>query len=78
MSEFSGQVTHVERAPIQLWLIPLRGPRSGGLLLKQRNPAGDRSVLVRDVLGDRELSGVRRAYWDAEEGALRIPLEQEM
>ncbi|EUA52038.1 hypothetical protein I552_2985 [Mycobacterium xenopi 3993] len=22
----------------ELWLLPLRGPRSGGLLLKQRNP----------------------------------------
>ncbi|WP_348731114.1 hydrogenase maturation protease, partial [uncultured Mycolicibacterium sp.] len=32
------------------WLIPLRGPRSGGLLLKQRNPAGDRSVLVSELL----------------------------
>lgn len=62
----------------QLWLIPLRGPRSGGLLLKQRNPAGDRSVLVHEVLGDRKLSGARRAHWDAAEGALRIPLEQEM
>ena len=31
--------------------IPLRGPSSGGLLLKQRNPAGDRAVLVREVLG---------------------------
>ncbi len=49
-----------------LWLIPLRGPpRSGGLLLKQRNPpAGDRSLLVREVLADRPpVTGDRKAFW---------------
>ncbi len=59
----------------QLWLYPLRGPSSGGLLLKQRNPAGDRSALVREVLGDRFSSGVRTAFWDDEHKVLRIPLE---
>ncbi len=65
-----------------LWLIPLRGPRSGGLLLKQRNPAGDRSVLITEVLRDQVdgpvakpcLSGSRRAFWDDDKSALRIPL----
>lgn len=57
------------------WLIPLRGPRSGGLLLKQRNPAGDRSVLIRDVLADHTGTGVRRAVWDDDRGALRVPLD---
>jgi hydrogenase maturation protease len=60
----------------ELWLMPLRGPRSGGLLLKQRTPAGDRAVLVREVLDDATPDGVRRASWDAAQGALRIPLEQ--
>ncbi|WP_233151369.1 hydrogenase maturation protease [Mycobacterium lehmannii] len=60
----------------ELWLLPLRGPRSGGLLLKQRNPAGDRAVLVREILRDVIPTGERRAYWDDEHGALRIPLEQ--
>lgn len=55
-------------------LIPLRGPRSGGLLLKQRNPAGDRSVLVHEVLSGRTPVGVQPAYWDDERGALRVPL----
>ncbi len=58
-----------------LWLIPLRGPRSGGLLLKQRNPAGDRSALVHEVLYGRIPVGTRGAFWDDERGALRIPLE---
>lgn len=59
----------------ELWLLPLRGPRSGGLLLKQRNPAGDRAVLVREILHDVIPVGVCRASWDADHGALRIPLE---
>lgn len=58
----------------ELWLFPLRGPSSGGLLLKQRNPAGDRVVLVREVLGDGFPAGVRTAFWDDEHKALRIPL----
>jgi hypothetical protein len=61
----------------QLWLLPLRGPRNGGLLLKQRNAAGDRAVLVREVLCDVIPTGLRRAFWDADHGALRIPLGQQ-
>ena len=59
-----------------LWLIPLRGPRSGGLLLKQRNPAGDRTILVREVLADCIPDGVREAFWDDAQKALRIPLDR--
>ncbi len=59
----------------QLWLFPLRGPSSGGLLLKQRNPAGDRTVLLREVLGDGFPAGIRAAFWDDEHKALRIPLQ---
>ena len=59
-----------------LWLIPLRGPRSGGLQLKQRNPAGDRTTLVREVLQDRIPEGVREAFWDDAHKALRIPLDR--
>jgi hydrogenase maturation protease len=60
----------------QLWLLPLRGPRNGGLLLKQRNPAGDRALLVRELLADVIPTGVRQAFWDEDQGALRIPLER--
>ena len=56
------------------WLIPLRGPRSGGLLLKQRNPAGDRSVLVSELLRETSLQGVFQAFWDDDHAALRIPV----
>ena len=58
----------------ELWLFPLRGPSSGGLLLKQRNPAGDRAVLVHEVLGDGFRPGVHAAFWDDAHKALRIPL----
>jgi hydrogenase maturation protease len=60
----------------QLWLLPLRGPRSGGLLLKQRTAAGDRALLVRELLDDVIPAGARRAFWDDDHGALRIPLGQ--
>jgi len=63
----------------ELWMFPLRGPSSGGLLLKQRNPAGDRAVLIHEVLihqgfADGFPVGVRAAFWDDEHKALRIPL----
>lgn len=60
----------------EFWLIPLRGPRSGGLLLKQRTPAGDRCVLVSEVLRNAPLQGVFRGCWDDEHTALRIPVAQ--
>lgn len=58
----------------ELWLYPLRGPSSGGLLLKQRNPAGDRAVLIHEVLADGVPVGVRAAFWDDEHKALRVAL----
>ncbi len=60
---------------VDFWLIPLRGPRSGGLLLKQRNVAGDRATLVREVLMDRIPVGIHQAFWDDAQGALRVPLD---
>ena len=71
----SDAVAAVARDEDQLWLFPLRGPSSGGLLLKQRNPAGDRTVLVHEVLGAGYPVGVRAAFWDDEHKALRIPLQ---
>jgi hydrogenase maturation protease len=56
----------------EVWAMPLRGTASGGLLLKQRNAAGDRTLLVREVLADDIPVGVRTARWDERQGALRI------
>jgi hypothetical protein len=58
----------------ELWLLPLRGPAAGGLLLKQRNLRGDRSVLLRELLPEGTTPGERAARWDAESGALRVSL----
>lgn len=58
----------------ELWLMPVSHPGAGGLLLKYRNPRGDRSVLVREFLPEEVPPGVRDAVWDEENGALRIPL----
>lgn len=58
----------------ELWLLPTRGPAAGGLLLKQRNRQGDRSVLIWEVLPPDVQPGQLAALWDDEHGALRIRL----
>jgi hydrogenase maturation protease len=60
----------------ELWLVPLRGAGAGGLLLKQRNPQGDRSVLIWEVLPPDTPSGVFSAYWDENSKALRVVLSE--
>ena len=60
----------------ELWVMPVSNRASGGLLLKQRNARGDRSVLVWHVLPDEaSLEGSRPARWDPERAALRIELD---
>jgi hypothetical protein len=61
----------------EVWLVPLRGPAAGGLLLKQRNPTGDRSVLLWEQLPQDTPAGTKPAFWDEENGALRIALRPE-
>ncbi len=58
----------------ELWLMPLTGPEGGGLLLKQRNSAGDRSTLIWEALPPKSPTGRRNAVWDAASGALRVDL----
>ncbi|MEU9890545.1 hydrogenase maturation protease [Sphaerisporangium sp. NPDC051011] len=74
---FPGDAAVAVRRDGELWLIPLRGPQGGGLLLKQRTPEGDRCVLVREVLDDRFPVGTHPAIWDDTNGALRVPLQAE-
>ena len=59
----------------ELWLLPLRGASAGGLLLKQRNLKGDRSVLIWEHLPDKTAAGNYPAFWDETRGALRIALQ---
>ena len=63
----------------EMWLMPTRGAAGGGLLLKQRNRAGDRSVLIWETLMQANIElaqvvGAREAFWDGERGALRVAL----
>lgn len=58
----------------ELWLLPTRGAAAGGLLLKQRNPRGDRSVLIWELLPPGTPPGPRAAFWDERGGALRVAL----
>ncbi len=60
----------------ELWLLPLRGSGAGGLLLKQRNLKGDRSVLIWEQLPSGTPSGAYPAFWDETNGALRVALSQ--
>ena len=69
---FPGDAAVVLVKDDEIWLLPLRGTASGGLLLKQRNVAGDRTLLVRELLADDIPVGVRTAHWDERQGALRI------
>ncbi|MFM7505604.1 MAG: hypothetical protein ACKO3M_03395 [Rubrivivax sp.] len=61
----------------QVYLVPLSGPVAGGMLLKQRNAAGDRVLLATDFLAERGLGrfSAERDYavrWVAEAGGLLI------
>ncbi len=58
----------------EVWLLPTRGPEAGGLLLKQRNRDGDRSVLLWEVLPEGTRPGPKPTFWDADQGALRMAL----
>lgn len=58
----------------ELWLTPLRGHGGGGLILKRRNRAGDRSVLIWEVLPQGTRPGARQGFWDHERAVLRVAL----
>lgn len=59
----------------ELWLMPLVSTEGGGLLLKQRNPRGDRSTLIWEALPPGAAPvGERDAVWDHDNGALRVDL----
>ncbi|EON22102.1 MULTISPECIES: hydrogenase maturation protease [Nocardioides] len=57
-----------------LELIPLIGAANGGLVLRQRNAAGDRTVLIHEVLGFRPVAGRFSASWDDAKGVLSVQL----
>lgn len=59
----------------RLSLVPIQSQSNGGHLLKQRNAAGDRCVLVRELTDADLAPGVFPAIWDAEAGALVVSLD---
>jgi len=64
-----------------LCVMPIRAHTVGGLIVKQRNARGDRSILVVEQLPRCDgvpawTAGERAFRWDEEEKALRIPLQQ--
>ncbi len=58
----------------ELWLVPVRGEGGGGLILKRRNRAGDRAVVIWEMLPADVVCGDLPAFWDAPRGTLRIAL----
>ncbi|MDR3740362.1 MAG: hypothetical protein P4L40_15215 [Terracidiphilus sp.] len=56
----------------ELLLLPTRGPAAAGLLLKQHNSAGDRSVLAASHLPADVVHGRWPCFWDERSGALRV------
>lgn len=55
-----------------LILMPLFGASYGGLVLKQHNRAGDRSLLVSEVFSFQPTRGQFGVVWEQERGALRV------
>ncbi|MFN5756958.1 MAG: hypothetical protein ACK48M_09250, partial [Planctomycetia bacterium] len=58
----------------EMLLLPTRGGAAGGLILKQRNAQGDRSVLIAEAFGFAPPAGSYDAVWDDAAGGLRITM----
>jgi hypothetical protein len=61
-----------------LWLLPTRGAAAGGLMLKQRNVRGDRSLLISEVFEFQIPVGSYSATWDDNLGGLRMEVNREL
>lgn len=57
-----------------LVVTPLAGAANGGMVLSQRNAAGDRSVLISEVFGFSPVTGTFPVRWDDNLGALQVQL----
>jgi hydrogenase maturation protease len=64
-----------EGAGRTLELVPLASVGHGGLLLKRRNAAGDRSALIHQELDFTPVAGRFEVEWDDDRGALLVPLD---
>ena len=73
---FPGDVAVATMHDGELVLMPLVSASHGGLVLKQRNLAGDRTLLISEVLGFQPVRGTFEVAWDDARGALRVLLDQ--
>lgn len=71
---FPAGVCVAQMAGDDLVLLPLHGAGNGGLMFKRRNLAGDRSLLVSEVLGFRPRAGRFPVNWHEARGALVVAL----
>ena len=71
---FPGDTLVALRRDDDLLLLPTRGSAGGGLILKQRNPEGDRSVLIAETLDFEPPAGRYAAAWDDRAAGLRVGL----
>lgn len=74
LHRFPADLVAARLEPGELWLYPLRGAGAGGLLLKRRNAAGDRAVLLGPMLPPRLPAGRCPPFWDSTHAALRVSL----
>jgi hydrogenase maturation protease len=74
-AHFGADVLLARREACDLVLVPLVSAEYGGLVLKRRNRAGDRSVLIHEVLGFAAVAGTFEVTWDEGRGALVVPLD---
>lgn len=71
---FPGGVLVATATDAELLLVPLASPAHGGLVLNRRNRAGDRSVVIHEVLGFRSVAGRFVGTWDQVRGAVAVDL----
>ena len=65
-------VATLDAGSLVLW--PTSGAFAGGLPLKQRNRAGDRCVLISEILPSETSPGMKEAVWDDERFRLCVSL----
>lgn len=72
---FPADVLLARLAGDRLELMPVASVANGGLVLKQRNAAGDRSVLLNEVLEFADVSGSFPVVWDDSRGLLVVRID---
>ncbi len=69
-------VATIDAGKLILW--PTSGASAGGLLLKQRNSAGDRCVLMSEIMPPETTPGKKEALWDQQRFHLSIDLHTQV